>query len=213
MAGSLTRIVLALDAAKGVEYLHSKRLVHFDLKSGNLLLGYRDRRPVCKVADFGLAREKSQTFVSGVNSQRGTLPWTAPEILRTPHAVTEAVDVFSFAICMWELWTGREPYEGLNYHMLMLQLANPDAKLRPPIPGTAEWDVGPEGSAPPELAPGWRDLMERCWQEEPEARPPFTQIVKELRGMVAAVRPPRGGIGGKGRMGSNALAVAPSNQL
>lgn len=210
VAGPLTRIVLALDAAKGVEYLHSKRLVHFDLKSGNLLLGYRDRRPVCKVADFGLAREKSQTFVSGVTSQRGTLPWTAPEILRTPHAVTEAVDVFSFGICMWELWTGREPYEGLNYHMLMLQLANPDAKLRPPVPGTPEWD-GPEGSAPPELAPGWKELMERCWEEDPEKRPPFTQIVKELRAMVAAARPARGGNGAsKGRVGSTAVPPATS---
>lgn len=39
-----------------MEYLHSKSIVHFDLKSGNLLLGYRDRRPVCKVADFGLSK-------------------------------------------------------------------------------------------------------------------------------------------------------------
>lgn len=194
VAGPLTRIVLALDAAKGVEYLHSKRLVHFDLKSGNLLLGYRDRRPICKVADFGLAREKAQTFVSGVTSQRGTLPWIAPEILRTPDAVTEAADVYSFAIVMWELWTGREPWENTNFHALMLQLANPELKLRPPIPGAEEWD-GPEGSAPPELAPGWRQLMERCWEEDPNNRPPFTQIVKELRGMISAIRPPRGGRG------------------
>jgi serine/threonine protein kinase len=194
VAGPLTRIVLALDAAKGVEYLHSKRLVHFDLKSGNLLLGYRDRRPICKVADFGLAREKAQTFVSGVTSQRGTLPWIAPEILRTPDAVTEAADVYSFAIVMWELWTGREPWENTNFHALMLQLANPELKLRPPIPDAEEWD-GPEGSAPPELAPGWRNLMERCWEEDPNKRPPFTQIVKELRGMISAIRPPRGGRG------------------
>jgi serine/threonine protein kinase len=206
VAGPLTRIVLALDAAKGVEYLHSKRLVHFDLKSGNLLLGYRDRRPICKVADFGLAREKAQTFVSGVTSQRGTLPWIAPEILRTPDAVTEAADVYSFAIVMWELWTGREPWENTNFHALMLQLANPELKLRPPIPGSDEWE-GPEGSAPPELAPGWRNLMERCWEEDPNNRPPFTQVVKELRGMISAIRPPRGGRG-EGIGGGNGIAVA-----
>jgi serine/threonine protein kinase len=38
--------------------------------------------------------QKLQTYVSGVSSQRGTLPWTAPEILRTPDAVTEKVDVY-----------------------------------------------------------------------------------------------------------------------
>ncbi len=206
VAGPLTRVVLALDAAKGVEYLHSKRLVHFDLKSGNLLLGYRDRRPICKVADFGLAREKQSTFVSGVTCQRGTLPWVAPEILRTPEAVTEAADVYSFGVVLWELWTGREPWENMNFHALMLQLANPEIKLRPPIPGTEEWD-GPEGSAPPELAPGWRDLMERCWEEDPNNRPPFTQIVKELRAMISAIRPPRSGRG-EGIGGGNGIHMA-----
>lgn len=48
--------------------------------------------------------------------------------------------------------TGREPYEGLNYHALLLQLSNPDARLRPPIPGTPDWD-GARGGA--QRACGW----------------------------------------------------------
>lgn len=72
-------------------YLHAKNIVHFDLKSANLLLGYRDRRAICKVADFGLSKQKRDTYVSNVTSQRGTLPWIAPEIIKTPHAVTERV--------------------------------------------------------------------------------------------------------------------------
>lgn len=74
-----------------MEYLHSKHIVHFDLKSANLLLGYKDRRAICKVADFGLSKQKRDTYVSNVSSQRGTLPWIAPEIIKTPHAVTEKV--------------------------------------------------------------------------------------------------------------------------
>lgn len=76
---------------QGMEYLHTKRIVHFDLKSANLLLGYKDRRAICKVADFGLSKQKRDTYVSNVSSQRGTLPWIAPEIIKTPHAVTEKV--------------------------------------------------------------------------------------------------------------------------
>lgn len=76
---------------QGMEYLHQKSIVHFDLKSANLLLGYRDRRAVCKVSDFGLSKQKHDTYVSNVTSQRGTLPWIAPEIIKTPHAVTEKV--------------------------------------------------------------------------------------------------------------------------
>lgn len=74
-----------------MEYLHSKHIVHFDLKSANLLLGYKDRRAICKVADFGLSKQKRDTYVSNVSSQRGTLPWIAPEIIKTPHEVTEKV--------------------------------------------------------------------------------------------------------------------------
>ncbi len=88
-----------------MEYLHQKRIVHFDLKSANLLLGYRDRRAVCKVADFGLSKQKRDTYVSNVTSQRGTLPWIAPEIIKTPHAVTEKVRAQALTACpAWACW-------------------------------------------------------------------------------------------------------------
>lgn len=77
-----------------MEYLHAKRIVHFDLESANLLLGHRDKRLICKVADFGLSKQKRDTYVTGVTSQRGTLPWTAPEIIKSPHAVNEKVSCY-----------------------------------------------------------------------------------------------------------------------
>jgi serine/threonine protein kinase len=48
-----------------MNYLHNKRIVHFDLKTANLLVGMRDKTPICKVADFGLSKQKQQTFVTG----------------------------------------------------------------------------------------------------------------------------------------------------
>ncbi|GFH17980.1 putative serine/threonine-protein kinase, partial [Haematococcus lacustris] len=72
-----------------MEYLHAKRIVHFDLKAANVLVGWREGAAMAKVADFGLSKQRQQTFVTGVNSLRGTLPWTAPEIIHSPKAVTE----------------------------------------------------------------------------------------------------------------------------
>jgi len=50
---------------QGVDYLHGKRLVHFDLKSANLLVTMKDKVPCIKVADFGLTKQRRQTFVTG----------------------------------------------------------------------------------------------------------------------------------------------------
>ncbi|EIE23147.1 kinase-like protein [Coccomyxa subellipsoidea C-169] len=187
VSGNMHRVVVAMDAAKGMEYLHQKSIVHFDLKSANLLLGYRDRRAVCKVSDFGLSKQKRDTYVSNVTSQRGTLPWIAPEIIKTPHTVTEKVDVYSFGVVLWELWSGREPYEGLNYHALLHQITLTGGGLRPTLPNSPKWEYEPV----PEPAPGWCSLMERCWQEVPEKRPSFAEIVRELKVMGQALRPPR----------------------
>ncbi|GIL42272.1 hypothetical protein Vafri_296, partial [Volvox africanus] len=88
LRSDMVRVKLALDAARGMEYLHLKRIVHFDLKTANLLVGFREKSPTCKVSDFGLSKQRQQTYVTGVSSLRGTLPWTAPEIIRTPKVRT-----------------------------------------------------------------------------------------------------------------------------
>nr|XP_017249815.1 PREDICTED: uncharacterized protein LOC108220529 isoform X2 [Daucus carota subsp. sativus] len=112
------RLILAMDTAFGMEYLHEKNIVHFDLKSHNLLVNMRDpRRPVCKIGDLGLSKIKQKTLVSG--GVRGTVPWMAPELLSCKSLVTEKVDVYSFGIVMWELLTGEEPYSKMRSHEII----------------------------------------------------------------------------------------------
>eukprot|EP00775_Hariotina_reticulata_P008027 gene8027-8223_t len=135
------RIKLALDAARGMDYLHAKQIVHFDLKTANLLVGMRDKTPVCKVADFGLSKQKQQTFV-----------------------------------------TGGEPFEGINYHALLHLMSSSSDAVRPPLPGTAEF----EGDVSPEPAQGWADLIQECWATAPEQRPQFKEVVARLEDMLRA---------------------------
>uniref|UniRef100_A0A453JSX8 Protein kinase domain-containing protein n=1 Tax=Aegilops tauschii subsp. strangulata TaxID=200361 RepID=A0A453JSX8_AEGTS len=161
------KLIIAMDAAFGMEYLHSKSIVHFDLKCDNLLVNLRDpQRPICKVGDFGLSRIKRNTLVSG--GVRGTLPWMAPELLNgSSSKVSEKVDVFSFGIALWEILTGEEPYANMHCGAIIGGIVN--NSLRPPVPETCD--------------PEWRILMEQCWSANPNIRPSFTEVTDRLRAM------------------------------
>ncbi|KAG6705684.1 hypothetical protein I3842_07G192100 [Carya illinoinensis] len=165
------RLIIAMDAAFGMEYLHGKNIVHFDLKCENLLVNMRDpQRPVCKIGDLGLSKVKQHTLVSG--GVRGTLPWMAPELLSgKSHMVTEKIDVYSFGIVMWELLTGDEPYADMHCASIIGGIVN--NTLRPQIPTWCD--------------PEWKSLMESCWASDPSIRPSFSEISQKLRNMAAAM--------------------------
>ncbi|KAL5577429.1 hypothetical protein UlMin_019128 [Ulmus minor] len=167
------RLIIAMDAAFGMEYLHSKNIVHFDLKCDNLLVNLKDPlRPICKVGDFGLSKIKRNTLVTG--GVRGTLPWMAPELLNgSSSKVSEKVDVFSFGIVLWEILTGEEPYANMHYGAIIGGIVN--NTLRPLVPSYCD--------------PEWRLLMEQCWAPDPVGRPSFTEIARRLRVMSAACQP------------------------
>lgn len=165
------RLFIARDAACGMQYLHEKNIVHFDLKCDNLLVNMRDpHRPICKIGDLGLSKIKQRTLVS--SGVRGTLPWMAPELLSGKSGkVTDKVDVYSFGIVMWELLTGEEPYAKMHCGEIIGGIMN--NTLRPPVPSWCE--------------PSWRSLMERCWSSDPGQRPSFSEIAAELRAMGEAM--------------------------
>ncbi|KAK9076824.1 hypothetical protein SSX86_005158 [Deinandra increscens subsp. villosa] len=165
------RLIIAMDASFGMEYLHGKNIVHFDLKCENLLVNMRDpHRPICKIGDLGLSKVKQHTLVSG--GVRGTLPWMAPELLSGKnHMVSEKIDVYSFGIVMWELLTGDEPYGDMHCASIIGGIVN--NSLRPTIPTWCD--------------PEWKALMGSCWSADPSERPSFSEISQKLRNMAAAI--------------------------
>ncbi|XP_008776619.1 calcium/calmodulin-regulated receptor-like kinase 1 isoform X2 [Phoenix dactylifera] len=104
------RINIALDVARGLEYLHDGAVppvVHRDIKSSNILL---DRSMRARVADFGLSREEMVS--RHASNIRGTYGYLDPEYVSS-RSFTKKSDVYSYGILLFELITGRNPPQGL----------------------------------------------------------------------------------------------------
>ncbi|CAI9267081.1 unnamed protein product [Lactuca saligna] len=92
------RLLIMQDVAVGMEYLHWKNIVHFDLKCENLLVNLGDpHRPVCKIGDFGLSRIKRNTLVSG--EVRGTIPLMALELFSVLNNLISIIIFTLMTIC------------------------------------------------------------------------------------------------------------------
>ena len=149
------KTIIAIGVAHGMEYLHSKHLVHRDLKSLNVLL---DDMMYPRIGDFGLSRQQAdsnEVMTKGV----GTSQWMAPEVIKS-ESYDERADVYSFAMVLWEMLTHQVPWQDSWSVVLANSVAN-DGK-RPIIPP----------SCPAKL----RSVILSCWDSDVERRLSFTRI-------------------------------------
>lgn len=149
--------------------------VHRDLKPGNILIDARGR---AAISDFGLARIKnaSASGLSTTNVNVGTVVYMAPECFSvlwesSVQPLTEAVDVYAFAIVLWEMLSGHKPWAAAPTHLAVV-LSVYQHGLRPPMP--------PEGRCPGPLA----QLIHQCWAQDPKARPSAKEVLVRLRSML-----------------------------
>lgn len=148
-------ISIALEIAQGMEYIHSQGVIHRDLKPENILF---DQDFCVKIADFGIACEEA--YSDSLGEDPGTYRWMAPEMIKHKH-YGRKVDVYSFGLVLWEMVTGRIPYEEMT--PVQAAFAVVDKNLRPAFPT--------------ECPAALRALIEQCWASLPEKRPEFWQIV------------------------------------
>jgi serine/threonine-protein kinase len=133
--GSEVAVEIGVQACAGLEYAHRQGIIHRDVKPGNLMVigGPAGRRSkgssahdpptgemTVKLTDFGIARAAEQTRLTQVGSVVGTAAYLAPEQARGEEA-TPAADVFALGVVIYQLLTGRLPWEGSTLAELALR--------------------------------------------------------------------------------------------
>ncbi|XP_058106199.1 serine/threonine-protein kinase STY13-like [Magnolia sinica] len=152
-------IQLALDLSRGLSYLHSRKIVHRDVKSENMLL---DSQRNLKIADFGVARVEAQN-PKDMTGETGTLGYMAPEVL-DGKPYNRRCDVYSFGICLWEIYCCDMPYPDLSFAEVSSAVVRQN--LRPEIPRCC-----PNSFA---------NIMRKCWDANAEKRPEMAEVVTLL---------------------------------
>uniref|UniRef100_A0A0D9WXU6 Protein kinase domain-containing protein n=1 Tax=Leersia perrieri TaxID=77586 RepID=A0A0D9WXU6_9ORYZ len=164
-------IRLALDVARGMEYLHARGVVHRDIKPDNLLLDGEGR---VKVADLGtscLEATCSDKKWCSSKTAPGTYRWMAPEMIRDKRC-SRKMDVYSFGLVLWGLTTCVVPFPDLEPVQVAYAVGNENA--RPPLSTSCPQAIN--------------SLIERCWSVKPSTRPEFSRIVSELENYDRCLR-------------------------
>ncbi|CAL8257054.1 unnamed protein product [Lota lota] len=155
--------------SRGMQYLAEMKLVHRDLAARNVLVAEGRKM---KISDFGLSRDVYEED-SYVKRSKGRIPvkWMAIESL-FDHIYTTQSDVWSFGVLLWETVTlGGNPYPGIAPERLFNLLK-----------------TGYRMEKPENCSDEMYNLMLRCWKQESDKRPTFSDISKELEKMMVKSR-------------------------
>eukprot|EP00930_Biecheleria_cincta_P041917 TRINITY_DN2881_c0_g1_i1.p1 TRINITY_DN2881_c0_g1~~TRINITY_DN2881_c0_g1_i1.p1 ORF type:complete len:519 (+),score=86.37 TRINITY_DN2881_c0_g1_i1:24-1559(+) len=193
------KLKAAQDTAKGMNFLHRRRVIHRDLKSLNILLagevGSCDDPPWVKISDFGLSRRlPTAALLSGTHAVRasftttvstepnmtgglGTGLWMAPECL-SGHSYDERADVYSYGVVLFELICRRLPFDGAPGGSTATAAA-----LRAVCAGERPALRYVPACCPADL----QQIMEHCWAQRPEARPDFSGVLEDLGALMRTV--------------------------
>jgi serine/threonine protein kinase len=152
--------ILIIGIALGMRFIHSKGMIHGDLKPSNILLNSRWE---AVISDFGLSRFENNDYT--LDPEGGTVHYAAPELFDDGTMCTRQVDVYGFGLLMYEILTGFPVFPASEY-------AFPTMKR---IQNEAKPDV------PPECGSLMQYLIPHCWSMDPAKRPSFDEIIGKFR--------------------------------
>jgi len=212
--GPHVSVAIAVQACAGLQYAHRQGIIHRDVKPGNLMvIGGPAGRPqrgtsahdpptgemTVKLTDFGIARAAEQTRLTQVGSVVGTAAYLAPEQARGEEA-TPAADVYALGVVVYQMLTGRLPWEGST----LAELAIRRESERPLPPTSYDPDV------PETLS---RAVLHALEGEAGERYSTAREFSRALRAGLAGTEPPAPADQAPTRRLSTAAATAPTRAI
>lgn len=153
---------LTAQVLRGLSYLHSRGILHRDMKADNLLL---DQDGVCKISDFGISRRSKDVYSNSDMTMRGTVFWMAPEMVDTKQGYSAKVDIWSLGCVVLEMFAGKRPWSNLEVVAAMFKIGK--SKTSPPIPEDTLPLISQDG----------RNFLDACFEIDPESRPTADKLL------------------------------------
>ncbi|EIN05088.1 kinase-like protein [Punctularia strigosozonata HHB-11173 SS5] len=155
----------------GLEYLHSRDVVHGDIRAGNVLLT-NNMEP--RLADLGLATLSNATASANPNDTPGSTRWMAPELLRAGQPHSKESDIYAVGCTIIELYTRKPPFSDIPLDLRVMIMVYEGQRPHRPLAGQC---IGH-----PMTDDVWR-LVDSCLSSEPRKRPLPAMVRDRLASM------------------------------
>uniref|UniRef100_A0A8C0LHZ5 Tyrosine-protein kinase n=1 Tax=Canis lupus dingo TaxID=286419 RepID=A0A8C0LHZ5_CANLU len=155
-----TLLGMCLDVCEGMAYLEEACVIHRDLAARNCLVG---ENQVIKVSDFGMTRFVLDDQYTSSTGTKFPVKWASPEVFSFSRYSSKS-DVWSFGVLMWEVFSeGKIPYENRSNSEVVEDITTGFRLYKPRLASSNIYQI-----------------MNHCWKEKPEDRPPFCRLLSQL---------------------------------
>lgn len=155
-------LTAATQIAEGLAFLHANDIIHGDLNCNNVLM---TKDFSCKISDFGLSRMYLGCDVVETEERHGTITHMPIELIRD-NLISKALDIYSFGVILYELFTSRRAWAGMRPHTI-----------------TTQKIIGNALSFPSSTPDEYKDLAMDCMNDDYHKRPPIQSVQHRLEAM------------------------------
>ncbi len=149
----------------GLAYLHSKGILHRDLKADNILVDFEG---ICKISDFGTVRRSDDIYGNVENmSLQGSIFWMAPEVVSlSKKGYSAKIDIWSLGCVVLEMFAGRRPWSDDEAVQAMFKIGA--ERKAPPIPSDVK------------LSKQAAHFLKNCFEVDPAKRPTAQRLLDHV---------------------------------